>query len=146
MDLYLMKTQQGDVTYMLYAVFITTTIKCCQLTKAMAQTPTHHFGEPSLIQESPCGICGGQRKTATGSSPSTSVCSCHLSCYQSDHTSLSSKGKKVKCTLVQALRLCTGRTAYRGSRGVALFHDQGTRMGEGTASRPGRSLPPEKSR
>jgi len=32
---------------------------------------------------------------------------------------------KVKCTLVQALRLCTGRTAYRGSRGVALlFHDQ----------------------
>ena len=23
---------------------------------------------------------------------------------------------KVKCTLVQALRLCTGRTAYRGSR------------------------------
>jgi len=32
---------------------------------------------------------------------------------------------KVKVTLVQALRLCTGRTAYRGSRGIALlFHDQ----------------------
>ena len=32
---------------------------------------------------------------------------------------------KVKCTLVQALRLCTGRTAHRGSRGIALlFHDQ----------------------
>jgi hypothetical protein len=32
--------------------------------------------------------------------------------------------KKVKCTLVQALRLCTGRTAHRGSRGIALlFHD-----------------------
>ena len=32
---------------------------------------------------------------------------------------------KVKCTLVQALRLCTGRTAYTGSRGIALlFHDQ----------------------
>jgi len=30
------------------------------------------------------------------------------------------KGKKVKVTLVQALRLCTGRTAYRGSRGIAL--------------------------
>jgi hypothetical protein len=27
---------------------------------------------------------------------------------------------KVKCTLVQALRLCTGRTAHRGSRGIAL--------------------------
>ena len=31
---------------------------------------------------------------------------------------------KVKCILVQALRLCTGRTACRGSRGIALsFHD-----------------------
>ena len=38
-------------------------------------------------------------------------------------------GKK-KCTLVQALRLCTGRTAYRGSRGIALpFHHHGTRRG-----------------
>ena len=35
---------------------------------------------------------------------------------------------KVKCTLVQALRLCTGRTAHRWSRGIALlFHDHGTR-------------------
>ena len=38
--------------------------------------------------------------------------------------------KKVKCALVQALRLCTGRTAHRGSRGIALlFHDHGTRKG-----------------
>ena len=37
---------------------------------------------------------------------------------------------KVKCTLVQALRLCTGRTAHRESRGIALlFHDHGTRRG-----------------
>ena len=35
---------------------------------------------------------------------------------------------KVKCTLVQALRLCTGLTAHRGCRGIALpFHDHGTR-------------------
>jgi hypothetical protein len=27
----------------------------------------------------------------------------------------------VKVTLVQALRLCTGRTVYRGSRGIALL-------------------------
>ena len=48
--------------------------------------------------------------------------------------------KKVKCTLVQALILCTGRTAHRGSRGIALpFHDHGTRRGEGSASRPDRS-------
>ena len=54
---------------------------------------------------------------------------------------------KVKCTLVQALRLCTGRTAHRGSRGIALhFHEHGTRRGEGSASRPGRSLPPKKTR
>jgi hypothetical protein len=37
---------------------------------------------------------------------------------------------KVKCTLVQALRLCTGRTVHRGRRGIALlFHDHGTRRG-----------------
>ena len=54
---------------------------------------------------------------------------------------------KVKCTLVQALRLCTGRTAHRGSRGIVIpFHDHGTRWGEGSASRPGRFLPPGKTR
>jgi hypothetical protein len=52
-----------------------------------------------------------------------------------------------KCTLVQALRLCTGRTAHRESRGIALpFHDHGTRRGEGSASRHGRSLLPGKIR
>ena len=55
-----------------------------------------------------------------------------------------SKGKD---HLIQALRLCTGRTAHRGSRGIALpFHDHGNRWGEGSASRPGRSLPPGKTR
>jgi hypothetical protein len=48
-----------------------------------------------------------------------------------------SKGKKVKVTLVQALRLCTGRTAHRGSRGIAiLFHDHGTRRGWGVSVTP----------
>jgi len=37
---------------------------------------------------------------------------------------------KVKCTLVQALRLCTGCTAHRGSTGIAVpFLDHGTRRG-----------------
>ena len=37
---------------------------------------------------------------------------------------------KIKVTLVQALRLCTGRTAHRWSRGIVLlFHDHGTRRG-----------------
>jgi hypothetical protein len=40
------------------------------------------------------------------------------------------KKVKVKCTLVQALRLCTGRTAHRGSTGIDLpFLDHGTRRG-----------------
>ena len=57
------------------------------------------------------------------------------------------KVKNVKCTLVQAVRLCTGRTAHRGSRGIALlFLYHGTRRGEGSASRPGRSLSPGKTR
>ena len=44
---------------------------------------------------------------------------------------------KVKCTLVQALRLCTGRTAHRGSRGIALlFHDHSTRRGLGVSVTP----------
>jgi hypothetical protein len=42
---------------------------------------------------------------------------------------------------------CTGRTAPKGSRGIALpFLDHGSRRGEGSASRPGRSLPPGKTR
>jgi hypothetical protein len=44
---------------------------------------------------------------------------------------------KVKVTLVRALRLCTGRTAHRGSRGIALlFHDHGTRRGCGVSVTP----------
>jgi hypothetical protein len=40
------------------------------------------------------------------------------------------KEKKVKVTLVQGLRLCTGRTVYKGSRDIVLlFHDHGTRRG-----------------
>jgi hypothetical protein len=37
---------------------------------------------------------------------------------------------KVKCTLVQVLKFCTGRMAHKGSRGIALpFLDHGTRRG-----------------
>jgi len=45
--------------------------------------------------------------------------------------------KNVKCTLVQALRLCTDRTAYRGSRGVALLLlDHGIIKGWGVSVTP----------
>jgi len=44
---------------------------------------------------------------------------------------------KVKCTLVQTLSLCTGRTAHRGSRGIALpFLDHSTRRGWGVSVTP----------
>ena len=52
---------------------------------------------------------------------------------------------KVKCTFVQALRLCTGRTAHRGSRGIALlFHDHGARRGWGVSFTPRPLFTPEK--
>ena len=39
-------------------------------------------------------------------------------------------GKNLKCTHVQALRLCTGLTAHKESRGITLpFQDHGTRRG-----------------
>jgi hypothetical protein len=57
------------------------------------------------------------------------------------------KGIGAKCTLVQALRLCTGRTAHRGSGAIALpFLDHGTRREWGISVTPGRSLPPGKTR
>ena len=47
------------------------------------------------------------------------------------------KVKKVKCTLVQALSFCSGRTAQRGSRGITLlFLDYGTRRGWGVSVTP----------
>ena len=52
---------------------------------------------------------------------------------------------EVKVTLVQALRLCTGRTAHRGSRGIALlFHDHGTRRGRGQRYAPAALYPQER--
>jgi hypothetical protein len=55
--------------------------------------------------------------------------------YQGINPALYSK-VKVKCTLVQALRLCTGRTAHRGGGGrdiALLFHDNDTRRGWGVS-------------
>ena len=44
---------------------------------------------------------------------------------------------KVKCTLVQALRLCKSRTAHRGSRGIAVrFLVHGTRKGWRVSVKP----------
>ena len=51
----------------------------------------------------------------------------------------------VKCTLVQVLRLCTGRTACRRNRGIALlFLDHGTRRGDGQCHAPASLYPWER--
>ena len=56
---------------------------------------------------------------------------------QETWSSITFLNKNAKCTLVQALRLCTGRTAHRGSRGtVLLFLDHGTRRGWGVSVTP----------
>jgi hypothetical protein len=53
---------------------------------------------------------------------------------------------KVECTLVQALRLCTGPTAHRGSSIALPFLDAALEGGERSASRLGSSLTPGKTR
>ena len=54
------------------------------------------------------------------------------------------KGKGHPC---KALRLCTGRTAHRGSRGIAIpLHDHGTRRGWGFSLTPRPLFTPGKTR
>jgi len=51
--------------------------------------------------------------------------------------------KKVNCTLVQTLRLCTSRAAHRGSRDIAVpFLDHSTRRGWGVSVTPRPLLTP----
>ena len=55
--------------------------------------------------------------------------------------------KNVKCTLVQALRLCTGRTANGWGTGIPLhFLEHGARSGWGFSTTPRPLLPPGKTR
>jgi len=66
---------------------------------------------------------------------------CFIYCYLRKTYGLEScklnKIKRVKCTLLQALRLCTGRMVHRGSRGIALlFFDHGTGRGWGVSVTP----------
>jgi len=75
------------------------------------------------------------------------VCVCVCARERERVVNLVHQKVKVNCTLVHALRLCTGRTALMESRGIALLYlDHVTRRGEGSASRPDRSLPPGKTR
>jgi len=59
------------------------------------------------------------------------------------HTPVYSIGVAHPCS---GLRLCTGSTAHRSTGITQLFLYHDTRRGEGSASRPGRSLPPGKTR
>ena len=52
---------------------------------------------------------------------------------------------KVNCILVQALRLCTSRTAHRGSRHIAIpYLDHVTRRGSGASVTPRPFFTPRK--
>ena len=74
-----------------------------------------------------------------------------LDCYDFDlhdifqESDLGVKWGKVKCTLLQALKLCTGRMAHRGSGGIALpFLDHGTWRGWGVSVTPRLLFTPRK--
>jgi hypothetical protein len=99
------------------------------LTQHFSNLVILHTYLPMKMEQTQCSETSAYRIQTTGNHPEESI-----------------KGK-VKFTLLEALRLCTGRTAHRGSRGTALpFLDHAIRRGEGSASRLGRSLPPEKTR
>ena len=55
------------------------------------------------------------------------------------------KRNNINCTLVQTMRLCTGRMAHRGSRSIILpFLDHGTRRGWGVSVTPRPLFTPRK--
>jgi hypothetical protein len=54
-----------------------------------------------------------------------------------NRVSVGATANSLQCTLVQALRLCTGYTAHRRSRGIVLlFLDHDTRWGWGVSVMP----------
>jgi hypothetical protein len=64
-----------------------------------------------------------------------------------NHTAGDAVGEKVKCTLIQTLRLSTGRAAHRGSRCIALpFLDHSTRRGWGVSVTPRPLFTPPRER
>ena len=81
-----------------------------------------------------CGLWGGVPKHIRR----LPICRCHTASFQMQNLHHTAKKKvRVKCTLVQALRLCTGRAAHRESTGVSLlFLDHGTRRGWGVSVTP----------
>jgi hypothetical protein len=103
---------------------------------------------PSLSPSYAPGV--PQRRLCHANGLTCSVRFCTIStCTRSVLMWMSSLWNKdnVKCTLVQALRLCTGRTAHRGLE-IQLYPFMTTALegGEWSVSRTGRSLPPGKTR
>jgi len=72
-------------------------------------------------------------QTGFGERPSSDLMGAAILIFEFIKTALSTKSSNeyvtscrsegnVKCTLVQALRVCTGHTAHRGSRGIAVLY------------------------
>ena len=103
------------------------------VTVVNCMSPTGHFTPPLLVF-----LRKHMKQEMKNGTPSGSIHACHPSEWTQNeiftqwflHFTKHTKKVKVKCTLVQALRLCTGRTAHRGSKGISLlFLDHGTRRG-----------------
>ena len=106
----------------------TTNIKNCQLSSLCCSTPDKtHINKITFTQRNfaCCSVCSNIQQTKT------------LEYLHILQVSLFPPKVKVKCTLVQALRHCTGRTTLRGSRCIAPpFLDHGTRRGWGVSITP----------
>jgi len=85
---------------------------------------SHFFSENRVVYEIMC------KTTVLLDRPQLPIWRTRIACYIPKPTNTHSHYViKIKVK-VQALRLCTGRTAHRGSRGIVLpFHDHGTRRG-----------------
>ena len=91
-------------------------------------------GKPRKFVRTCGGIGGGGFEDTVGYSTVSVLINhvyAHRHIWQTLLSFSSLLGKvKVECTLIPTLRLCTGRTAHRGSRGIALlFLDHDTRRG-----------------
>jgi len=100
------------------------------------QKPTIYFGCKLFCSSkkdiSTAGVCQGWLCSVTCENLGKELA---VSCFRK--LSFNVHGRlKVKCTLVVALRFCTGPTVHRGSRGIALlYYDHCTRRERGVSVR-----------
>ena len=119
------------------------------VTVVNCMSPTGQFILPLLVF-----LRKYMKQEQKNGTPPGSIHACHPSEWtQSEiftqyflHFTKHTKSLKVKWALVQTLRLCTGRTAHRGSKCIALlFLDHSTRGGWGVSVTPWTLFTPGKT-